>query len=162
MPEISLLGWFHTAVGIASMIVGVYTLARYKVIRLSQRSGMLYLVGTLLTALSALGIYQQGGFNLAHALAVLTLLALLVGGTAERTQLFRIFSPYVQAISYSGTLLFHTIPAITDGLRRLPVDDPIVTSLEDPLLLNSYLAALIAYLLLVGYQTLWLYRNRNG
>jgi len=37
------------------------------------------------------------------------------------------------------------IPAITDGLMRLPVDAPIVTQLEDPLLKSFYLAFLIIY-----------------
>ena len=75
---------------------------------------------TEIAAASALGIYQHGGFGIAHFLAVLTILAVLVGGVAEKTQWFGGSSPYIQAASYSATFLFHMMPAITDGLTRLP------------------------------------------
>ena len=53
------------------------------------------------------------------------------------------------------------IPAITDGLRRLPVGDPIVTKVEDPLLLNFYLAFLVTYLIGVTAQIIWLRKSGN-
>jgi len=161
MPEITLLGWFHTALGVFALLSGVYALARYKVIAFSQLPGKLYLICTLVVALSALGIYNQGGFGIAHILAVLTLLAVLVGAIAEKTKVFRQFSPYLQAVSYSATFLFHMIPAITDGLRRLPVDDPVITSFADPLLGKFYMAFLIIYVVGVALQMLYLRKNQS-
>ena len=96
----------------------------------------------------------------AHGLAVLTLLALAVGLVADKTRLFGKFSRYVRAISYSATLLFHGIPAVTDGLMRLPVGDPVVTSIEDPLLRTCYLVLLVGYLLLVTLQVRWIRGQR--
>ena len=159
MPEITLFGWFHTIVGILALITGFYTLARYKVIRFSQASGSAYLVLTLIAAASALGIYKHGGFGVAHWLAVLTILAVLVGATAEKTGIFGRMSRYLQAASYSATLLFHMIPAITDGLMRLPTDGPIVTNLEDPLLRGFYLSFLVAYVLGLALQIRWLKKS---
>lgn len=156
MPEITLFGWFHTIVGILALLTGFYTLARYKVVRLSQATGSTYLVLTLIAAASALGIYKHGGFGVAHGLAVLTILAVLVGAAAEKKNLFGKLSRYVQAASYSATLLFHMIPAITDGLMRLPVESPVVTTLEDPLLRSFYLSFLVAYVLGVALQIRWL------
>lgn len=156
MPEITLIGWFHTVIGLLALLTGVYSLARFKVIRFQQLAGKTYLICTLIAALSALGIYKHGGFGVAHALAVLTLLAVLVGGVAEKTQLFGGASRYIQAASYSATFLFHMIPAITDGLMRLPVGSPIVTSLEDPLLRGFYLAFLVTYVVGLGFQIKWL------
>lgn len=156
MPEITLFGWFHTIVGILALLTGFYTLARYTVIRFSQATGSAYLVLTLIAAASALGIYKHGGFGVAHGLAVLTILAVLVGAAAEKMNLFGKLSRYIQAASYSATLLFHMIPAITDGLMRLPVDSPVVTSLEDPLLRGFYLLFLIAYIVGLGLQVVWL------
>ena len=160
MPEISLFGWFHTGIAIVALISGLYSLARFKLIGLQQPAGRIYLVCTLLAAITALGIYRHGGFGPAHGLAVLTLIALFVGGIAERTQLFGKLSPYVQAMSYSGTFLFHMIPAITDGLMRLPVDSPIVTNPEDFLLRGFYLAFVGLYVVGFGAQIVWL-RNRQ-
>lgn len=160
MPEISLFGWFHTVIGVLALLTGFYTLARYKLIKFSNRSGRAYLVLTLIAAASALAIYKHGGFGVAHALAVLTILAVLVGFAAEKMRLFGSLSRYIQAASYSATLLFHMIPAITDGLMRLPVESPLVTKLEDPLLRGFYLAFLVTYV--VGFSLQVILLRRTG
>jgi hypothetical protein len=53
------------------------------------------------------------------------------------------------------------IPAITDGLMRLPVGDPVVKDIEDPLLKTFYLVFLIAYVVGFAFQVRWL-RKHNG
>ncbi len=157
MPEITLFGWFHTVVGIIAILAGIYSLIKFKVIGWDRPTSKIYLVCTFIAAASALGIYHAtGSFNPAHGLAVLTLVALAGGRIAEATSIFGRFSKYLQATAYSATFLFHMIPAITDGLRRLPVDDPIVTTQEDPLLRGFYLAFLITYLVGLTLQILWL------
>ena len=80
----TLLGWFHTVLGIVAVLSGFYTLYKYKVISAEESSGRLYIWVTLLVAGSALGIYNQGGFGVAHILAVLTLMALAEGYIMER------------------------------------------------------------------------------
>lgn len=163
MPEITLFGWFHTIMGIVAILSGVYSLAKFKVIRSDNTSGQVFLVCTLIAAASALGIYHQtGGFNIAHGLAVLTLLALGVGFALEKTNLLGGFSPYLQATSYTACFLFHMIPAITDGLRRLPPEDPVVKTVDDPLLLGFYLTFLIMYVVGLGLQLLWLRRQNQA
>ncbi len=159
MPEIIPLGWFHTAMGIIALISGGFTLARFREISLQTRSGQIYLAATLITAGTALAIFQHGEFGPGHALAVMTLLALFVGTVAATTKLFGKFSRYMQAISYSATLLFHCIPAITDGLMRLPVGDPVLTSIEDPILKMCYLVLLVIFLVGVGLQLRWIHRQ---
>ena len=155
MPEMTLLGWFHTILGILAVLSGFYTLYKYKVISTEESSGRLYVLVTLLVAGSALGIYNQG-FGVAHILAVLTLIALSGGYIMERFKWFGSFSKYFQALGYTSTLLFHMIPAITDFLRRLPVGDPFIDSFEDPLLLNFHTAFLFIYLLGLVAQMIWL------
>jgi uncharacterized membrane protein len=161
MPEITWFGWIHTGLGIIALLSGFYTLVKYKVISLNTNSGKTYLFTTFLTAVSALAIFKHGGFGVAHALAVLTLLALLAGGIAEKTQLLGKLGSYAQALCYSATLLFHMVPAITDGLMRLPVHDPIVKNIEDPMLKGFYLAFLVAYLLGFIAQTMWLRKSNE-
>ena len=124
-------------------------------ISLEEFIGRLYLLLTLIVAVSALGIYNQGGFGIAHILAVLTLVALLGGVIMEKGKLFGSFSKYFQALGYTSTLLFHLIPAITDFLLRLPVGDPFVDSFEDPLLVNFQLSFLLIYLVGIVAQFLW-------
>lgn len=160
MPEISALGWFHTVLGIIALSSGIIALARYKEITLQTRSGQVYLVATLITAGTALGIFQHGSFGPGHALAVMTLLALAVGTIAGTTNLLGKLSRYVRALAYSATLLFHSIPAVTDGLLRLPVGDPVLTSIEDPMLKKCYLALLVLFLVGISLQFRWI--NRQG
>ena len=152
MPEISLFGWFHTIIAMVALVAGYYSLVKYKYILIDNNAGRIYLLCTLLAASSALAIFRHGGFGAAHGLAVLTMLALLVGTVAAKTQLFGKLSSYLQALSYSATLLFHMIPAITDGLMRLPTDAPIVTDIKDPLLKGFYLFFLVCYLIIVVWQ----------
>jgi len=161
MPEMTLLGWFHTVVGVVALISGFYTIFKYKVISLEEATGKLYLISTLIVAGSALGIYNQGGFGIAHMLAVLTLIALLGGVIMEKGKLFGSFSKYFQALGYTSTLLFHMIPAITDFLRRLPVGDPFIDSFEDPLLMNFHLSFLLIYLIGLIAQIFWLKKQTS-
>ena len=156
MPEMTILGWFHTIFGVFALVTAFYTLRHHKVISMDNLAGKLYVYITIFVAGSALAIYNQGGFGVAHWLAVLTLVAVFGGMVMEKFQLFGGFSKYFQALGYTSTLLFHMIPAITDFLRRLPVGDPFVDSFEDPLILNFHLAFLLIYLVGLVIQLRWL------
>ncbi len=161
MPDITFLGWIHTIIAIIALITGFYTLAIYKVITPEQKTGQLYLICTLITAVTALMIYKHDGFGPGHGLAVLTLLALVGGFVVTKIPVFAKFAEYFQTFCFSGTLLFHMIPAITDGLLRLPVGDPVLTNPRDPMLKKFYLAFLVIFL--VGYvmQFLWLKKQNK-
>ena len=159
MPEIIPLGWFHTAMGAIAIVSGVFTLVKHKEITLQTRSSQIYLVTTLLTAGTALFIFQHGTFGPGHALAMMTLLALAVGTVAATTRLFGKMSRYLQALSYTATLLFHSIPAGTDGLLRLPVSDPVLKSIEDPVFKTLYAALLVLFLIGAGLQLRWIHQQ---
>lgn len=152
MPAMTLLGWFHTIMGIAALLLAAGAISRHGVIKASTRLGGAYLVVTVIVAGSALGIYNQGGFGIAHILAILTLGAALGGFLLERFNIFGAASQYFQAIAYSATILFHMIPAITDFLRRLPVGDPFIDSFDSPVLQGFHLAFLVLYLIGVTIQ----------
>jgi antirestriction protein ArdC len=83
------------------------------------------------------------------------------GFIMEKIKLFGSFSKYFQALSYTSTLLFHMIPAITDFLRRLPVGDPFIDSFEDPLLVKFYLAFLLIFVVGIIAQIFWLKKQEN-
>jgi len=161
MPEMTMLGWFHTVLGVGAVLSGFYTICKYRAISMEESSGRFYVYVTLVVAVSALGIYNQGGFGIAHILAVITLIAIAGGVIMEKTKPFGSFSKYFQALGYTSTLLFHMIPAITDFLRRLPVGDPFVDSLEDPLLINFLLVFLLIYFVGISNQMLWLKKQEH-
>ena len=162
MPEMIPLGWFHTILGIGAVLSGFYAVLKYKVISLEHQSGKLYALLTLIVAGTALGIYNQGGFGIAHILGVVTLAALLCGVVMEKTKLFGSLSKYFQALGYTSTLLFHMIPAITDFLRRLPIGDPFIDTLEDPLLRQFHLAFLLIFVIGLMAQFIWLKKRASS
>lgn len=159
MPEMIPLGWFHTVMGIIALVSGSYTLFKYKEITLETRSSLVYLATTLITAVTAMFIFQRGEFGPGHALGVMTLLALAVGTVAATTNIFGKLSRYLRALSYSATLLFHCLPAVTDGLLRLPVGDPVLTSIEDPILKMCFLGLFVIFLVGISFQLRWIHRQ---
>jgi len=161
MPEMTLLGWFHTILGVVALVSAFYTLFKYKIISLENTSGKLYVLVTIIVAGSALGIYNQGGFGIAHWLAVLTLVAVSGGIIMEKFKWFGGFSMYFQALGYSSTLLFHMLPAITDFLLRLPIGNSFVDSIEDPLLVGFHQAFLLIFVVGIILQFRWLNKTMS-
>ena len=162
MPAMTMLGWFHTMMGVLALLLAIAAIRKYGFIRSTDSEGAAYFVVTVVVAGSALGIYNQGGFGIPHYLALLTLAAALGGFVLERLNLFGRFSVYFQAIAYSATILFHMIPAITDFLRRLPVGDPFIDSFDSPLLQGFHLAFVAFYVVGVAAQILKLRRRAAG
>lgn len=159
MPEMIPLGWFHTITGIVALVSGAMTLYRFKEISFRTRTGLIYLLTTLVTAVTALLIYQHGGFGIAHVMAVAALVALVVGLLAEGLNLCGRWSRQIQALSFSATILFHCLPAVTDGLLRLPVGNPILDSIDHPVIKASHLALLVLFLVGVTVQLRWIGRQ---
>ena len=160
MPAISFLGWVHTILGISALLIGFYSLAKYKFIKARNLSGEIYLFFTLIVAISSLFIYHQGGFGPAHFMGVLAVVAVVVGFVTEKKKIFGNFSPYIETIAYTSTFLFHVLPAITDGLRRLPPSNPFIDSFEDPLLLNFFLLFTSMYIVGLGIQFILIFKNQ--
>jgi uncharacterized membrane protein len=154
------LGVFHIAISLVALASGFAALAKHREISFMNRAGQVYLFTTLVTAATALGIFRHGGFGPPHALAVMTLAALIAGSIAAGTPLFGRWSRYVQALSYSSTILFHLIPGVTETLTRLPHGAPLVSSPGDPVFRGIYVGLFAAFLVGVTIQLLWLRANQ--
>ena len=114
---------------------------------------------TFITAATALMIYQRGVFHVAHLMGIAALVALAVGSIAAKWKPFGKWSRHIQALCFSATLLFHGLPAVTDGLLRLPVGDPVLDSITDPIMQMSHLAVLVLFLVGVTIQLRWIQRQ---
>ncbi|MEH6551074.1 MAG: hypothetical protein V7711_00960 [Pseudomonadales bacterium] len=155
MP-LSLLGIFHTIVGGGAVLGVIYLLWRDKQITLENRLGQIYLVATVVTAATALGIYKHGEPNAAHFLAALTIAAVVVGVIASTTTFLGGYKKYIVALCFSATVLFHALPTATEILTRFPAEAPMVGSLEDPLLQKTFLVILVIFTLSLLAQMNWL------
>src|SRR2546428_8086287 len=111
MTGLTTLGVFHAAIGVVALVCGFSALVRDKEISTKNRLGQVYLVTTLITAVTALGIFHHGGWGPGHVLAVLTLVALGIGPVAATSSFFGRVSRDVQAARFPSPVLFHLIPA---------------------------------------------------
>ncbi|MDP7407612.1 MAG: hypothetical protein QF495_12845, partial [SAR324 cluster bacterium] len=82
--EISLIGWIHTILGTLAIILAVFIIATQGFIKSKNNLGKFYIAATLITASTALMLFKNGGFNLAHILAILTIVAIILGITSEK------------------------------------------------------------------------------
>jgi hypothetical protein len=84
------------------------------------------------------------------------LIAILLGLASEKFSIFGL-SRYIQAISYTGSVLFHLIPGIAEVNKRLPLDNPMGLSVLDPLNIKYYLifTAVIGITILVQICLIW-------
>ena len=160
--EISLIGWIHTILGTLAILVALFIITTQGYISRNNRQGTFYIVATIITASTALMLYKNGGFNLAHILAVLTIIAIILGITSEKYNILGI-SKYIQAMSYTGSVLFHLIPGIAEVNKRLPIDNPMGLSVLDPVNIRYYLifTAIIGITILIQWYFLWKRRSTN-
>jgi uncharacterized membrane protein len=152
MLGLSTLGLIHTAISLVALATGFILIVRDRSISPNARFGPTYLVATLLTAATALGIFRHGGFGPPHALAILTLAALALGWAATYLGIFGRASAYVETVCYSATYLFHLVPGFTETLTRLPVGAPIAASDQAPILQAIDAALLVVFLAWVAWQ----------
>jgi uncharacterized membrane protein len=161
MLGLSALGLFHTVIGLAALTTGVVALVKVNEIRVDDRFGRLYLLLTLVTAVTSLAIFRRGAFGPPHVLALMTLVALAIGYLAARSTVFGRASRYVAAACFTTTILFHLIPGVTETSIRLPVDRPFAASPESPALRPIYAGLLMAWAIGLALQLRWL-RRRIG
>jgi uncharacterized membrane protein len=131
--NLTVLGAFHTAIGLFAVAAGIVALVRYGVIGTRTNAGRVYLWATLITVLTGFFIFRHGGFGNPHVLGVLTLLVLALALAADKTQLFGRASTYVETVAYSLSFFFHFIPGTAESLTRLPLGAPLAAHPEAPI-----------------------------
>ncbi len=132
MLGLTTLGAIHTAVSIVGLVAGFIALWHHLEISTRSTAGMVFFVGTALSALTGLGIYQRGGFGVPHMLSIFTLLLLAIAWAAERRRWFGHLADYVARIGLLLGLFLHFIPGTVESLTRLPPDAPYLRHPEDP------------------------------
>ena len=158
--DISFIGWIHTLIALIAILSGAYSLKKYTIIETKNFSAKVFIVATIIAAITALLIYKRG-FGVGHLLAIITLLAVIFGYINERGLFFGFLTPYFQTVSYSALFLFHMIPGITEILRRFPPDNPIVidSNVDHPILISFYITFFSSYLIITTNQIIWLQKR---
>ena len=157
---ISYIGWFHTILGTAAIIVGLYLLIKDRFIFMHTKLTNFYLLSTFLTCVSSLFLFAgTGSFNAAHLLSVITILAIFFALVLQRFNLFGFLTVYLKQLALTGTVFFSMLPTTAEVLQRLPPNDPFATSIEDPLVQSFYMAYVGIFGIFAIYQTIRMYRE---
>jgi hypothetical protein len=152
MLGLSSLGALHTAIALVAVISGFAMTLRFGRIGTDLALSSTYIGCTALACLTSLGIFMHGGFNVAHSLALMTLVVLGVAIAAGRHREASRAAIYVETLGFSTTLFFHMIPALNETFTRIPVGAPLFTGPDDPALQRLFGFVFLAYLLGIALQ----------
>jgi len=157
---ISYIGWFHTILGIAAIVIGLYLLIKDRFIFMNTNLAKFYLLSTVITCASSFLLYgATGSFNTAHWLSVLTILAVLFALVLNRYNIFGFLTVYLKQLALTGTVFFSMLPTTAEVLQRLPPSNPIIDSIEDPLVQSFYMSYVVIFGLFGIYQVVKIYRE---
>ena len=152
MLGLSALGAVHTAIALVAVFCGFAMTLRFGRIGADLALGKTYIASTGVACLTSLGIFMHGGFNVAHSLALVTLVVLAVAVAAGRQRDNSRVATYVETLGFSTTLFFHMIPALNETFTRIPVGAPLFTGPDDPALQRLFGFVFVAYLLGIVLQ----------
>ena len=158
--EISYIGWFHTILGSAAIIVGLYLLVKDRFIFMNTKLTNFYLLSTFFTCASSFFLYAAtGSFNTAHMLSVVTILAIFFALVLQKFNLFGFLTVYLKQLTLTATVFFSMLPTTAEVLQRLPPNDPFASSIEDPLVQSFYMAYVVIFCIFGIYQIIRIYRE---
>jgi len=151
MPHpLSSLGFAHTLISLAPVLVGLYAFVRRHRIDPGTGLGKLYLAGLTLSVFTSFGLSSHGGVNPGHVLGVLALLAAFGGAlVVPRLPFLGRLGPYLTTFGLSFSFFLLLVPGINETLTRLPAASPLASGPTDPLVQRSLLAWLAVFV--VGF-----------
>lgn len=154
---ISPLGWLHTLGSLPAIPLAAYMLIKHGRIVPGTRAGRAYFWFMLLGVLTVYPIAHQ---PISSIVATVTLAVLLLGYGISRWPMAKRFGKYIETISLSISVFLLMVPTVSESLRRLPVGDPLVTDLKDPLLLGAQGALFLALIVGIPLQMRALYKRK--
>jgi hypothetical protein len=154
---ISPIGWLHTLGSLPAIPLAAYMLIKHGRIVPETQAGRAYFWFMLLGVLTVYPIAHQ---PVSVIVATITLVALLVGYGIARWRTAKKFWKYVQTISLSVSVFLLMVPTVSESLRRLPVGNPLVTDLKDPLLLGVQGALFLVLIIGIPLQILALRKQQ--
>ena len=155
---ISPIGWLHTLGSLPAIPLAAFMLVRHGRIAPQTQAGRAYFWFMLLGVLTVYPIAHQ---PVSTIIATVTLAVLLLGYGLSRWAAPRRWAKYVETIALSVSVFLLMVPTVTETLRRLPVGNPLVTDLQDPLLLGAQGALFLALIVGIPLQLLAL-RKHNA
>lgn len=126
MSTLSTLGIVHTALSLAPLLIGGWSLAARGRIAPDETLGRAYIATMLASIVTSFGLSSTGGLGPGHVLGIVA--ALLMGFAARPPAgLLGRATPYLTTIAMSASFLILLIPGTIETLTRLPLGAPIAS-----------------------------------
>ncbi|MFC3157351.1 hypothetical protein SAMN05443633_108131 [Chryseobacterium arachidis] len=149
---LSLLGIFHTIIGIGAIVAALAAFVKYGKIELGTTSGKIYFYGTAVTCVTALGLSKHGGFNPGHVFSVFILVLVLIAyflyAKKKDSGRARFFENFCLSFSFFLSL----VPTVNETFTRVPVGHPLAKDINDPLIGRTLLLLFVLFIAGSVYQ----------
>ncbi|MGM9476945.1 hypothetical protein ACS5PU_10955 [Pedobacter sp. GSP4] len=146
------LGIFHTIIGVAAIVAAIISFVRFGKIDLTQLSGKIYFYTTSVTALTALGISKHGGFNPGHIFSLFIFILVVVAFWLSVKRRNNNKARNIENFLLSFSFFLSLIPTVNETFTRVPLGHPLAKSPTDPIIGQTLLVLLIAFIAGATYQ----------
>ena len=139
-------------IGIVAIITAIVSFIRYGKVNLSHSTGKIYLYGTIITSLTALGISKHGGFNPGHIFSILIVILVLVSFFLYTRRKGNNTARFFENFCLSFSFFLSLVPTVNETFTRIPVGHPWAKDISDPLIGKILLTLLILFIAGTVYQ----------
>lgn len=148
---LSTLGIFHTLIGVIAVLAGFASFVTFGKIELSRLSGKVYFYGTLVSAITALGLLKHG-FNPGHMLSLFIIFLAGISYFLFSKKAHYKTARYWENFCLSFSFFLSMLPTVNETLTRIPVGHPIASSPKDPIVGGTLLAIFVLFICGSVYQ----------
>jgi len=156
MFGISPSGWIHTLGSLPAIPLAIYMFARHGRIVPRSGPGAIYFVSMFIGAATVFLVAHQ---PVSNVIGVVTLILLLAGYGVGLTSRLGRAGVYIETICLTLSAFLLMVPTVTETLRRVPDGHPLVTDLNSPLLIGAQASLLVALIVGVTAQVIYLRRQ---
>ncbi|NMH28156.1 hypothetical protein [Flavobacterium silvaticum] len=149
---LSVLGIFHTVIGVVAIGAALVSLVRFGKIDLGSVSGKIYFWFTTVTSLTALGLSRNGGFNIGHVFSLFIVVLITIAYYLNRKKGYAKKARYFENFLLSFSLFLSMIPTVNETLTRIPVGKPLAKAPTDPIIAQTLLVFLLLFVSGSVYQ----------
>lgn len=150
---LSNLGIFHTIIGLIALGGAFASFFKFGKIDLAAKSGLIYFFGTVITALTALGL-RKHGFNPGHIFSLFILLLVVVAFILHSKRKGNNRARHFENFFLSFSFFLSLIPTVNETLTRVPLGHPFAKDASDPLIGKILLPLFILFIAGTVYQIL--------
>lgn len=143
---LSILGIFHTVIGIIAIVAAIISYVRYGKINLADKTGTIYFYFTIVTSLTSVGLLKHG-FNPGHIFAIFFALLIMVAYFLHTKKQENKRSRYFENFLLSFSFFLSWVPTVNETFTRVPIGHPLADGPADPLIAKTLVLLLILFII---------------